>query len=1361
MANTIKLTWGRVDGAVSYNIYHSVRPKLSVAHTPLLINTIELVYEHVGLVPLSAHYYIIAAVGPNGEIGTPSNEVFSIVTNIAVLISLSVIIDQNNFNESLLNSLMIDPASTVFDGTNLWICDSGAYGGDTTPTPKMIRIINPSNPYDAVTTIDLTSYGFDVVRKLQLSSDGTKVFANCLALSSTGFGRCLVIDIATKTVVGNAKTTNGLVGADNFTSAGARDACDDGAGNLWVTNSNSSLGNIIEKFSIASLLSNGTADTASILTVSTPDHAEEICFGAGYLWTGSANFIPKKLTRIDPTSGAVSTYTSPDSNAIWGPVFAFGKLWAGGGNGHVLRFDPAQFGTGGFRTHVLNIGGANMRTAFAVEGSYLWAGTNNSPAVVAKINPTDMSFTTPLTISGTDGFTGMASVGNNYIWATRRFGPTPDVVRIHTSSGSESYTPFIIGNYILETGFTQKLIAIGKFSDLSTQDISNSVAWSSTNNSIATVNSSGLVTPAGASGTVQIHAISGIFNSLSTISTKSIISIKITVASQTLSAIQFLLTATYDDLTTSDATNKVTWISYTTSVGTINSAGLFTILSAGSSIVEADLAALSDTFTATIIPVWGNESSPVATMLGGFALTSTNLFVNNSYIAPSRIIKSNGGGTWSDVAMSLSSDPGNTLGIWGTGSLVLVGGQAGTTSNAIIRSTDAGSTWSTIANSFTNQVWWIHGTSTSNIWASAGFNDLLHSTDSGATWSQITTPGGFIEAVFSLSATDVWAVGDNSSFTGPKLYHYNGSTFTDKTSLLNNADVSNINSVWASSSSNIYIACSTSDYLTHFIYHSTDSGATFTLEYKSFEGSANSHYNIFGLSSSEIYVGFSSDHLLRSNGSGTWTREILELPYGSSAGFTFVGSILGTDTSHLWAAGAANGASFIVKKDKHLALRPDLTSITVTGATTLDGTMQYRAVGNYNDGRTVDITSDVTWSSTNAGTATISNIMSTIGKATRVSSGATHITATLGSISGFIAVNGSSGWSVFYDKANQPTSPATGYSTAPATGGNIAQYTGLAKVGSTIVASNGVQSWFSTAASGSGKYPFLTTTNNGSTFQVASWPLATDSNQALDGNSFYAPNIYATTDKFLVGCERNKTSNLATSTDGLTWSTSVQISPNNKAVAAFHSTSNSNIWAVSDTPTGSIYVWQSTDDGASWTAIGSPISSGGSTYFPSIFTISPTDVWVAGATNGSNANPCVYHYDGSTWTDCSAALRTAKGGNFNALIIGIYASSTNDVYFIDANFGHSQLYHTTNQGTSFTVIDVDASNSCIFNAISGTSSSNIYLAGYSGNIYHYNGSAWAKETLPSSPSYIATSDYLGLWIDGTTVYACGQNIIKK
>src|SRR6185295_3961395 len=99
--------------------------------------------------------------------------------------------------------------------------------------------------------------------------------------------------------------------------------------------------------------------------------------------------------------------------------------------------------------------------------------------------------------------------------------------------------------------------------------------------------------------------------------------------------------------------------------------------------------------------------------------------------------------------------------------------------------------------------------------------------------------------------------------------------------------------------------------------------------------------------------------------------------------------------------------------------------------------------------------------------------------------------------------------------------------------------------------------------------------------------------------------------------------------------------------------------------------------------------SGGSTYFPSVFTISSTDVWVAGATNGNNANPCVYHWNGSVWTDCSAALRTAKGGNFNALIIGIYASSTNDVYFIDGNFTHNQLYHTSNQGTSFTIIDVD------------------------------------------------------------------------
>lgn len=70
---TIRLTYQSVENAVSYNIYFSRRPGLSTAFTPLLANTTHLTYDYTP-VGTGHFFFIVAPVGPNGEIGPASNE---------------------------------------------------------------------------------------------------------------------------------------------------------------------------------------------------------------------------------------------------------------------------------------------------------------------------------------------------------------------------------------------------------------------------------------------------------------------------------------------------------------------------------------------------------------------------------------------------------------------------------------------------------------------------------------------------------------------------------------------------------------------------------------------------------------------------------------------------------------------------------------------------------------------------------------------------------------------------------------------------------------------------------------------------------------------------------------------------------------------------------------------------------------------------------------------------------------------------------------------------------------------------------------------------------------------------------------
>src|SRR5207247_9221755 len=80
-----------------------------------------------------------------------------------------------------------------------------------------------------------------------------------------------------------------------------------------------------------------------------------------------------------------------------------------------------------------------------------------------------------------------------------------------------------------------------------------------------------------------------------------------------------------------------------------------------------------------------------------------------------------------------------------------------------------------------------------------------------------------------------------------------------------------------------------------------------------------------------------------------------------------------------------------------------LTSIAVTPANPslpLGLTRQFTATGTFSDSTMQDLTTQVTWSSSSPGVATISNASGSKGLAKSVTAGTTMITATLGSVSG-------------------------------------------------------------------------------------------------------------------------------------------------------------------------------------------------------------------------------------------------------------------------------------------------------------------------------------------------------------------------
>ncbi len=189
-----------------------------------------------------------------------------------------------------------------------------------------------------------------------------------------------------------------------------------------------------------------------------------------------------------------------------------------------------------------------------------------------------------------------ATLGN--LTATTNVKVKPTLVNI-------TLTP---ANLTLPVGLTQTIRATGVFSDNTTEEIT--VSWASGNAAIATVSNTGLVSAVNA-GTTTVTATSGNVSATASVRVEPLTLTRLTIAplSPTVpkGATQaFNATGVFNNNTTRDVTNEVTWTSTNTSVLGISNAngtrGQATAVNAGTSVVEATLDGVSAATTATVSP---------------------------------------------------------------------------------------------------------------------------------------------------------------------------------------------------------------------------------------------------------------------------------------------------------------------------------------------------------------------------------------------------------------------------------------------------------------------------------------------------------------------------------------------------------------------------------------------------------------------------------------------------------------------------------------------------------------------------------------------------------------------------------------
>ncbi len=158
-------------------------------------------------------------------------------------------------------------------------------------------------------------------------------------------------------------------------------------------------------------------------------------------------------------------------------------------------------------------------------------------------------------------------------------------------------------NASIFTGQSQEYVALGHFSNGSAQNISDTVRWSSSNVSVATISPGGSARGVGV-GTITITATRGGVSGTASLTVNPVlVSITVTPANPSIKVgikTQFTATGTYSDRSKQDLTASARWTSSSTGVATINAAGLATGASAGRTTIRATVGQTSGTTQLTV-----------------------------------------------------------------------------------------------------------------------------------------------------------------------------------------------------------------------------------------------------------------------------------------------------------------------------------------------------------------------------------------------------------------------------------------------------------------------------------------------------------------------------------------------------------------------------------------------------------------------------------------------------------------------------------------------------------------------------------------------------------------------------------------
>ena len=623
-------------------------------------------------------------------------------------------------------------------------------------------------------------------------------------------------------------------------------------------------------------------------------------------------------------------------------------------------------------------------------------------------------------------------------------------------SGSSTKTLQSIGvtpsNPSLGAGTTLQLTATGTYSDQSTQDLTPSAAWTSSDAGVVTVSSAGLIT-AVAPGSATVTATSGsvVGSTTVTVTAVTLQSIAVTPAAPSIAkgtTQQFTAMGSFSDGSTQNLTSQATWTSSAPTIATVSNAagskGLGTGVAVGTATISAALNGVTGSTTlavttATLQSIAVTPANPSVakgttrqfTATGTYSDTSTqDLTTQVTWASSATTVAtiSNAAGT-AGLATAIDVGPTTISATFGgtTGSTVLTVTTATLQSIAVtppnpsvakgntVQFTATGTYSDNSTHDITSQVTWASATTSvatiSNAAGSQGLASTLGVGTSNISASLGGTTGSTVLTVTAATLQSIAVTPPNpSAAKGSTLQFTATGTYSDTSTQDLTTQVT-----WASATTSVATISNAagSKGLATAVNVGTStvsaalSGVTgstlLTVTAATLQAIAVTPTNPSVAKGSPVQftaTGTFSDNTTQDiTNQVTWASSVTTVAtISNAAGSKGLASTLQVGTTSISAAlsGKTGGSTLTVTA-------ATLQSISVTPATPsrpVPITLAFTATGIFTDGTTQDLTTQVTWSSSSLGVATISNAAGSIGVATPVAPGTTTIRATLGTVSG-------------------------------------------------------------------------------------------------------------------------------------------------------------------------------------------------------------------------------------------------------------------------------------------------------------------------------------------------------------------------